>query len=95
MKRIEIICNNSIFEDIQELFVELQVKAYTKIENVHGVGTEGEKWGDAIWPQENFIVIIYCSNDKYDKIIDGFRSLKGEFPDEGLKIFVSDSEMIL
>ncbi len=95
MKRIEIICNNSVFEDVQELLLELRVKAYTKIENVHGVGTEGQKWGDAVWPQENFIMTIYCGSDSVSEIVDGFRALKTRFPTEGLKLFLSDSEMLL
>ena len=95
MKRIEIICNNSVFEDVQELLLELRVKAYTKIENVHGVGTEGQKWGDAVWPQENFIMTIYCDSDSVSEIVDGFRALKTRFPTEGLKLFLSDAEMLL
>ena len=95
MKRIEIICNNSVFEDVKELLLELRVKAYTKIENVHGVGTEGQKWGDAVWPQENFIMTIYCGSDSVSEIVDGFRALKTRFPTEGLKLFLSDSEMLL
>ena len=95
MKRIEIICNNSVFEDVQELLLELRVKAHTKIENVHGVGTEGQKWGDAVWPQENFIMTIYCGSDSVSEIVDGFRALKTRFPTEGLKLFLSDSEMLL
>ena len=95
MKRIDIICNNSIFEDVQEILLELQVKAYTKIENVHGVGTEGQKWGDAVWPQENFILTIYCPIDEVSKIVDNFRDLKTRFPTEGLKLFLSDAEMRL
>lgn len=95
MKRIEIICNNSVFEDVQELLLELRVKAYTKIENVHGVGTEGQKWGDAVWPQENFIMTIYCGSDSVSEIVDGFRALKTRLPTEGLKLFLSDSEMLL
>lgn len=95
MKRIDIICNNSVFEDVQELLLELRVKAYTKIENVHGVGTEGQKWGDAVWPQENFIMTIYCGSDSVSEIVDGFRALKTRFPTEGLKLFLSDAEMLL
>ena len=95
MKRIEIICNNSVFEDVQELLLELRVKAYTKIENVHGVGTEGQKWGDAVWPQENFIMTIYCGSDSVSEIVDGFRALKTRFPTEGLKLFLSDAELLL
>lgn len=95
MKRIEIICNNSIYEDFEDIFSDLKISAYTKIENVHGVGTEGEKWGDAVWPQENFILLIYCEDNRLAAVKDSFRVLKSNFPNEGLKMFVSDAEMIL
>lgn len=95
MKKIEIICNNSIYEDFEEILSDLQVRTFTKIENVHGSGSEGQKWGDAIWPQENFILMIYCEEAESQKIIDAFRALKNNFPSEGLKLFLSDAEMIL
>ena len=95
MKRIEIICNNSIYEDFEDIFSDLQISAYTKIENVHGVGSEGEKCGDAVWPQENFVLVIYCEESVLESLRDSVRILKSNFPGEGLKMFVSDAEMIL
>lgn len=95
MKRIEIICNNSVYEDFEDIFSDLKLTSYTKIESVHGAGSSGEKWGDAVWPQENFILLIYCESEQVEAIASAVRLLKNNFPNEGLKMFVSDAEMVL
>ena len=38
---------------------------------------------------------IYCGSDSVSEIVDGFRALKTRFPTEGLKLFLSDAEMLL
>jgi hypothetical protein len=80
--------NNSVEENILEAFQEEGVgKNYTKIPGVHGVGRSGPKRGDAIWPEENFIFIIWCEEDEARGIKDAIAKVKQEFPDEGIKLF--------
>jgi len=89
MKRVEIIANHSIEEDMFELFKKNNiVNHFTKIPNVMGKGSSGPRQGDHIWPEENFILIVYCSQEEADEITRVIRDLKKFFPDEGIKIFV-------
>ncbi len=96
MKRLEIICNNSIFEDVDEVLRNIGDKVhYTKIEDVCGVGKNGEKWGNSVWPENNFIIITICSDIVSKKIINALKIVKEKFPDEGLNIYSSSVENLL
>ena len=89
MRRVEIIANHSIEEDMFEQFNRRKVvREYTKIPNVMGVGNSGPRRGDHIWPEENFILLVYCDDDEVGLIQEAIDELKGFFPDEGIKLFV-------
>ena len=89
MRRVEIIANHSIEEDMFEQFTRRKVvQEYTKIPNVMGVGNSGPRRGDHIWPEENFILIVYCEQDEVELIQEAIEELKKFFPDEGIKLFV-------
>jgi len=88
MIRIEIIANHSVEENILEALSEEQVgKYYTKMPNVYGVGSAGPRMGDAIWPEENFALVIWCEEEEAAGIKRAVESVKAVFPDEGIKIF--------
>jgi hypothetical protein len=88
MMRIEIIANHSVEENIIEAFVEAGVaKHYTRYPSVMGVGRSGPKMGDAIWPEENFALVIWCEDEEARTIERALASVKERFPDEGIKIF--------
>jgi hypothetical protein len=88
MIRIEIIANHSVEENILEALAEAQVaKHYTRYPNVMGVGRSGPKMGDAIWPEENFALVIWCEDDEARVIEQAVAGVKERFPDEGIKLF--------
>lgn len=88
MIRLEIIANNSVEENIIEAFKDEGVgKYYTKIPGVHGVGNSGPRMGDAIWPEENFSLVIWCDEDEAQGIRQAIAKVKEIFPDEGIKLF--------
>jgi len=88
MIRIEIYANNSVEENIFEAFAKKEVgKFYTKIPGVFGVGSSGPRMGDAIWPEENFSLIIWCEEDEAKGIKQAIETVKENFPNEGIKLF--------
>jgi hypothetical protein len=88
MIRIEIIANHSVEENILEALAEAQVaKRYTRYPSVMGVGRSGPKMGDAIWPEENFALVIWCEDDEARIIEQAVVSVKERFPGEGIKLF--------
>ena len=88
MIRVEIIANNSVEENVLEALAKEQAgKFYTKIPGALGVGSSGSRMGDAIWPEENFVLIIWCEEEEAGRIKSAVESVKEKFPNEGIKIF--------
>jgi voltage-gated potassium channel Kch len=89
MKRVEIIANRSVEEDLMEAFSAAGVvKHYTKFPVVHGVGSSGPRMGDAVWPEENFVIVCYCDEAEAVRIAELAAEVKLRFPGEGVKVFV-------
>ncbi len=89
MKRVEIIANRSVEDDLMEALQEAgAAKEYTKYPVAHGVGSAGPRMGDAIWPEENFVLVVYCGDDEAQVIQGAVSYVKGKFPGEGVKVFV-------
>ena len=88
MKRLEIIANRSVEED---LFQELQSRgvgqSYTRIDDVGGVGNSGPRHGDHVWPEINFLLIVYCQEAEAAGIRAAVSAVKERFPGEGVKLF--------
>jgi len=88
MIRIEIIANHSVEENILEAFAKEQVgKFYSKIPNVLGTGSAGPRMGDAVWPEENLALIIWCEEEEARGIQRAIAKVKEKFPGEGIKLF--------
>ena len=88
MKRIEIIANHSVEENIIEALVrEGAGKYYTKYPSIFGVGSTGPRMGDAVWPEENFAIVIWCEEDEARLIERAVAAVKEKFPNEGIKLF--------
>lgn len=88
MIRLELYANRSVEEDLFDAFTKAGVvKHYTKFPVVHGVGSSGPRMGDAIWPEENFALIIWCEEDEAHRIATAVDVVKQKFPHEGIKLF--------
>ena len=88
MIRIEIIANHSVEENILEaLKHEDAGKYYTKFPSILGLGSAGSRMGDAIWPEENFAMVIWCEEEEAQAIKRAVDSVKEKFPGEGIKMF--------
>lgn len=88
MIRIEIVANHSVEENILEAMRNEGVgKYYTKYPGVYGVGSAGPRMGDAVWPEENFALVIWCEEEEARGIERAVAAVKAHFPDEGVKLF--------
>ena len=88
MIRVEIIANHSVEENILEALAKEGVgKHYTKYPSILGVGSSGPRMGDAVWPEENFALVIWCDVEEARAIQRAVLSVKQKFPGEGIKIF--------
>ena len=88
MIRVEIIANHSVEENILEALAKEETgKFYTKIPNVLGVGSAGPRMGDAVWPEENFALVIWCEEEEARTIQRAVAKVKEQFSGEGIKVF--------
>jgi len=88
MIRLEIIANHSVEENILEALKKEGVgKYYTKYPVIFGVGSSGPRMGDAVWPEENFALVIWCEEEEGRIIHRAVEKVKKVFPGEGIKIF--------
>lgn len=92
LRRLEIICPQSMAEDILEGFTNRKIKCYTQFPAVVGTGYSVPKLGDAIWPQLNTMFIVYCDKVDAKKIKDLIKSLRKQFVGEGLACYVSKAK---
>ena len=82
MMRLEIIANQSVEENVLGALKHEEVgKYYTKYPNILGVGNSGPRMGDAVWPEENFALVIWCSEQEAQAIARAVAFVKGKFPD--------------
>jgi len=90
MIRLEIVANHSVEENILDALKKEEVgKYYTKYPTTFGVGSSGPRMGDAIWPEENFAIVIWCEKEEAQKIQRIVKNVKKLYPDEGIKIYGS------
>jgi hypothetical protein len=88
MIRIELVANHSVEETSLEAMRHVGVgKFYTNYPGVYGVGSAGPRMGDAIWPEENFALVIWCDEDEARGIERAVAAVKAHFPGEGIKLF--------
>ena len=88
MLRLEIIANQSVEENVLgALKHEGAGKHYTKYPGILGVGSSGPRMGDAVWPEENFVLVIWCDEQEAQGIARAVAFVKSKFPDEGIKLF--------
>ena len=88
MIRLEIIANHSVEENILDALKYEDVgKYYTKYPDIYGVGSSGPRMGDAVWPEVNFAMIIWCEEEEARGIEKAVTFVKKRFPDEGIKLF--------
>ncbi|MDR1025486.1 MAG: hypothetical protein LBL56_07130, partial [Treponema sp.] len=88
MLRIEIVANHSVEENILDAFLQEGVgKYYTKYPNIFGVGSSGPRMGDAVWPEENFSLVLWCEEEEARGVARAVAAVKTQFPDEGIRIF--------
>ncbi|MGP1459792.1 MAG: PG0541 family transporter-associated protein [Treponema sp.] len=86
--RIEIIANQSVQDDITELLEkEIADFEYTMLPVVHGSGKRAKKLGTAIWPEQNFALFAYVTEEDAQKIKTLTAAVKEKFPDEGISFF--------
>lgn len=89
MKRVEIIAAQAIQEDLLDALGHYDVPMkYTIIPTAHGRGSTNPKLGNEVWPEENFILLIYCEEEMLDRIEQAIALVEKKYDHEGIGYFV-------
>jgi len=93
MKRLELIANQSVQEDVVKAF-EAGVPGlrYTIIPVAHGRGPEDWKQGTTVWPEENFVLFTYQPDEVVATLVGLVDGLKAQFPREGITVWTMKVE---
>ncbi|MDC7232898.1 MAG: hypothetical protein PQJ58_06675 [Spirochaetales bacterium] len=90
MKRVEIMINQSITEDLIEGLQKQDLyHACTRWTPVYGLGNAGPREGSPVWPESNSVFLLFLEEEQLDALSPLIHDLKREFPEEGLKCFIS------
>jgi len=88
MKRLEIIANQSVQEDlITALEGGIPGFQYSLIPTVYGRGPEDWKLGTTVWPEENFVLFAYVDDEVAVQAKALVANLKAQYPREGIKVY--------
>ncbi|RKX20153.1 MAG: hypothetical protein DRP26_02180, partial [Candidatus Zixiibacteriota bacterium] len=71
MKAVMISYNQSITEEVEEILQSLDIRGYTRWQNVQGQGTQNGNphLGSHVWPSLNSVILTVVENDKVEMIL--------------------------
>ncbi|MBA7470216.1 hypothetical protein ES707_05494 [subsurface metagenome] len=96
MKLIFLIYNVIIENKVMEELEKAEVKAYTKLPSIYGVGTHSLPHLDShVWPGINHGLFIAVEEEKKNEVLSRMKELKSMYKKEGLKVFVLPLEEVL
>jgi hypothetical protein len=91
MKRMELIANRSVENEIIEALEEVVSDFYyTLLPEIHGKGKTKYRLGTATWPELNFLLISYLDDEAAAHVETAVRGVKEKFPREGIKLFMME-----
>ena len=92
MKAVMIIYNQAITEKVDYLLDRMEIRGYTKWENVQGRGslTGFPRMGTHTWPEMNSSIICIVEDDKVDMVLENVKKLNAVNEEVGIRAFVWD-----
>jgi len=92
MKRIEIICDATIENEMKKRLHAIGDELYyTSSSPVRGRGVKGQRQGDAVWPQENALFVLYSEQSAINDIRQAVFEIRERFPRNGVAAFEIES----
>ncbi|MBU2227009.1 MAG: hypothetical protein KJ936_04990 [Proteobacteria bacterium] len=93
MKMFLIIYCEAADEDVIAALKEVGIRAYTKMVEARGEGTETEpKLGTHCWPGKNNVLMMAVPDEDVSRISERVRLIKEEHPRAGVRSFLLPME---
>ncbi|HEY3281135.1 MAG TPA: hypothetical protein VGN26_02580 [Armatimonadota bacterium] len=95
MKLVTMVYDSGVDELVCERVDALGLPGYTKLFGAHGIGGQGKKSGDQVWPGENNVLLMAMEDDLVEPLRHLMRSLQEGFRlKPGITIMVSPVEVL-
>ena len=90
-----IIFNQALSEEIVELLDELDIRGFTKLNDLQGRGSGvGEpRMGTHTWPALNNAIYVFLPQEKAEALVSALNALNKQEEEQGLKAFSWDVEV--
>lgn len=90
MKAVMIIHNQAQAERVEYMLDRLEIKGFTKWENVQGRGSEtgDPRMGTHTWPEMNSSVMAVVDDEKVPVLLESVRKLDAVDEEVGIRAFV-------
>ena len=94
MKRLEVIANQAVEEDIIEILEAVgHGESFSYFHPVYGRGKKGRREGSAVWPETNVYFLVYLDTETAHRFMEKLRTLKETFPEEGIRCWLSEGPL--
>ena len=94
MKAVFIVYGQSLTEPIEQLLNKLEIRGFTRWEEVHGRGSEnGEPhYGTHAWPSKNGSVLTVIDEQQVNTLLTALRGINEQAEQQGLNAYVWNVE---
>jgi nitrogen regulatory protein PII len=94
VKSVLITHNQSLTEEVQEIFDDLSIRGYTQWTEIKGRGSVKGPTHDGThtWPELNNVHLTIIEDDKVDLLLEKLQALNKSVEEQGLRAFVWNIE---
>lgn len=83
MKRVEIIFDESVENEIMMILRQAQAAHWTRFDNARGCGVSGAKLNNAVGPGVNSLLLVYVEDEQAARIAEALKRFKKVSHDAG------------
>jgi hypothetical protein len=96
MKAVFISFYQAFYDELIEIFDNLEIRGYTYWDIVKGRGSfDGEPhYGTHTWPTMNGAILTFIEDNKLQPLMDEIKRLDDSAPQQGIRAFVMPAEAI-
>jgi hypothetical protein len=96
MKLLMILVDSNHQDDVEKILDDHQIPGYTEVPNVLGKGESGRKQGSRAFPGSSNMYLTAVDGDICKTLCADLKALDERAgPEEGLKAFILDAELVV
>ena len=101
MRVVILTFRNSLDAEVRGLLKQEDIRAYTEIPKVHGIGEAGPAFGSFAFPGENSMILLVLPKDRADHMVKAFKAFRDRLTKQQhdakipMKLFVLPCEQMI